>query len=132
DLNCERPGQRPAYRTAFQQLVPREPLLPSDQLARHLADEGDRTAEAEQPKPKEIPHEIADRYAAGCFGLHRILPASDTSRSVTLDVSGINSYRTRCMRWLPPLTTLPPTPTRHRVGAWRKLPRRAAGRLRGA
>src|SRR5207237_2359474 len=128
----ERPRQRLAPRNAFPHLVLREPLLLSDQLALHLADEGDRTAEAEQPKPKEIPHEIADRYAAGCFGLHRILPASDTSRSVTLDVSGINSYRTRCMRWLTLLTTLPPTPTRHRVGVWRKLQRMGAVRLRGA
>ena len=36
------------------------------------------------------------------------------------------------MRWLIVLTTLPPTPTRHRVGVWRKLQRMGAIRLRGS
>ena len=36
------------------------------------------------------------------------------------------------MRWLTLLTTLPPTPTRHRVGVWRKLQRMGAVRLRSA
>jgi hypothetical protein len=36
------------------------------------------------------------------------------------------------MRWLTLLTTLPPRPTRHRVGVWRKLQRMGAVRLRGA
>src|SRR2546422_8714556 len=36
------------------------------------------------------------------------------------------------MRWLTLLMTLPPTPTRHRVGVWRKLQRMCAVRLRGA
>ena len=36
------------------------------------------------------------------------------------------------MRWLTLLTTLPPTPTRHRVGVWRKLQRMGAARLRGS
>src|SRR5207247_10816097 len=36
------------------------------------------------------------------------------------------------MRWLTLLTSLPPTPTRHRVGVWRKLQRMGAVRLRGA
>ena len=36
------------------------------------------------------------------------------------------------MRWLALLTTLPPTPTRHRVGVWRKLQRMGAVRPRGA
>jgi len=36
------------------------------------------------------------------------------------------------MRWLALLMTLPPTPTRHRVGVWRKLQRMGAVRLRGA
>jgi len=36
------------------------------------------------------------------------------------------------VRWLALLTTLPPTPTRHRVGVWRKLQRMGAVRLRGA
>ena len=35
-------------------------------------------------------------------------------------------------RWLTLLTTLPPTPTRHRVGVWRKLQRIGAVRLRGS
>ena len=34
--------------------------------------------------------------------------------------------------WLTLLTTLPPTPTRHRVGVWRKLQRLGAIRLRGS
>ena len=38
----------------------------------------------------------------------------------------------RLMRWLTMLMTLPPTPTRHRVGVWRKLQRMGAVRLRGA
>src|SRR5262245_41585686 len=36
------------------------------------------------------------------------------------------------MRWLTLLTSLPPTPTRHRVGVWRKLQRKGAVRLRGS
>src|SRR6266849_1186092 len=36
------------------------------------------------------------------------------------------------MRWLTLLTTLPPKPTRHRVGVWRKLQRMGAVRLRGS
>src|SRR2546427_8054642 len=36
------------------------------------------------------------------------------------------------MRWLTLLTALPPTPTRHRVGVWRKLQRMGAVKLRGA
>lgn|SRR6266581_807244 len=36
------------------------------------------------------------------------------------------------MRWLTLLMTLPPSPTRHRVGVWRKLQRMGAVRLRGA
>src|SRR5262245_42703697 len=36
------------------------------------------------------------------------------------------------MHWLILLTTLPPKPTRHRVGVWRKLQRMGAVRLRGA
>jgi len=36
------------------------------------------------------------------------------------------------VRWLTILTTLPPTPTRHRVGVWRKLQRMGAVRLRGS
>jgi len=36
------------------------------------------------------------------------------------------------MNWLTLLTTLPPTPTRHRVGVWRKLQRMGAIRLRGS
>ena len=36
------------------------------------------------------------------------------------------------MRWLTLLMSLPPTPTRHRVGVWRKLQRMGAVRLRSA
>src|SRR3989442_2176322 len=36
------------------------------------------------------------------------------------------------MRWLTLLTSLPRTPTRHRVGVWRKLQRMGAVRLRSA
>jgi hypothetical protein len=36
------------------------------------------------------------------------------------------------MRWLMLLASLPPTPTRHRVGVWRKLQRMGAVRLRGS
>jgi len=36
------------------------------------------------------------------------------------------------MRWLTLLMSLPPTPTRHRVGVWRKLRRMGAVKLRGA
>jgi hypothetical protein len=36
------------------------------------------------------------------------------------------------MRWLMLLTSLPPKPTRYRVGVWRKLQRTGAVRLRGA
>jgi hypothetical protein len=56
---------------------PCEPFLVAHQLALHL--EGDRAAEAEQAEPKEIPHQIAKRYAPGCaFAFHRkILPTGD-------------------------------------------------------
>src|SRR5262245_65923257 len=36
------------------------------------------------------------------------------------------------MRWLTLLMSLPPKPTRHRVGVWRKLQRMGAVRLRSA
>ncbi|PYM32196.1 MAG: ChrB protein, partial [Candidatus Rokuibacteriota bacterium] len=36
------------------------------------------------------------------------------------------------MRWLVLLMSLPPTPTRHRVGVWRKLKRMGAVNLRGS
>jgi hypothetical protein len=36
------------------------------------------------------------------------------------------------MRWLVLLVSLPPTPTRHRVGVWRKLKRMGAVNLRGS
>jgi hypothetical protein len=36
------------------------------------------------------------------------------------------------MRWLTLLVNLPPTPTRHRVGVWRKLKRMGAVNLRGS
>ncbi len=36
------------------------------------------------------------------------------------------------MRWLTLLLSLPPTPSRHRVGVWRKLKRLGAVKLRGA
>ena len=36
------------------------------------------------------------------------------------------------MRWLMLLMSLPPTPTRHRVGVWRKLQRMGGVRLRGS
>jgi hypothetical protein len=39
---------------------------------------------------------------------------------------------TKGMRWLTLLMSLPPTPTRHRVGVWRKLQRIGAVKLRGA
>src|SRR5262249_61237447 len=45
---------------------------------------------------------------------------------------GCRWYSTESMRWLTLLTTLPPTPTRHRVGVWRKLQRMGAVRLRGS
>src|SRR5919109_5333498 len=60
------------------------------------------------------------------------IPGGRSRNSVTLDLSSINGYGARWMRWLTLLTTLPPTPTRHRVGVWRKLQRMGAVRLRGA
>ena len=48
---------------------------------------------------------------------------------MTTDVSNVTLAN---MRWLTLLTTLPPTPTRHRVGVWRKLQRMGAVRLRGS
>src|SRR3989442_4359996 len=53
------------------------------------------------------------------------------SQSVTLDIICVNCY-IATVRWLTILTTLPPTPTRHRVGVWRKLQRMGAVRLRGS
>src|SRR4029450_7246215 len=51
--------------------------------------------------------------------------------SVTIDMRSSKRYF-QSMRWLTLLMTLPPTPTRHRVRAWRKLRRLGAPRLRGA
>src|SRR2546428_10240040 len=51
--------------------------------------------------------------------------------NVTLDIECSNRY-IAIMRWLMLLATLPPTPTRHRVGVWRKLQRMGAVRLRGS
>src|SRR5713101_7130031 len=59
-------------------------------------------------------------------------PPRPVSRSVTLDAARIKRYAGAAMRWLMLLTSLPPTPTRHRVGVWRKLQRMGAVRLRGA
>ncbi|HEU5321084.1 MAG TPA: Chromate resistance protein ChrB, partial [Methylomirabilota bacterium] len=42
------------------------------------------------------------------------------------------SYFSHGMRWLTLLVSLPPTPSRHRVGVWRKLKRLGALSLRGA
>src|SRR5204862_6179973 len=55
----------------------------------------------------------------------------DAADGVTLDISR-SIVTVHCMRWLTLLTTLPPTPTRHRVGVWRKLQRMGAVRLRGS
>src|SRR2546430_15949356 len=59
-------------------------------------------------------------------------PPRLVSRSVTLDASSIKRYAGTSMRWLMLLMSLPPTPTRHRVGVWRKLQRMGAVRLRGS
>src|SRR5712691_5988841 len=59
-------------------------------------------------------------------------PPRPVSRSVTLDAARIKRYAGAAMRWLMLLTSLPPTPTRHRVGVWRKLQRMGAVRLRGS
>src|SRR5256885_11737874 len=42
------------------------------------------------------------------------------------------ALRSAAVRWLTLLLSLPPTPTRHRVGVWRKLQRMGAVRLRGS
>src|SRR5439155_1460686 len=47
-------------------------------------------------------------------------PPRPVSGSVTLDPSSIKRYAGTAMRWLMLLMSLPPTPTRHRVGVWRK------------
>src|SRR5213592_3939028 len=59
-------------------------------------------------------------------------PPRPVWRSVTLDPSSIKRYAGTAMRWLMLLMSLPPTPTRHRVGVWRKLQRMGAVRLRGS
>src|SRR5207245_3912687 len=51
--------------------------------------------------------------------------------NVTLDMECSNRY-IATMRWLMLLATLPPTPTRHRVGVWRTRQRMGAVRLRGS
>jgi hypothetical protein len=55
----------------------------------------------------------------------------DVGRIVTVDFRCIKRY-IAAMRWLTLLMSLPPSPTRHRVGVWRKLQRLGAVRLRGA
>src|SRR2546422_10596054 len=42
------------------------------------------------------------------------------------------ALRSAAVRWLTLLVGLPETPTRHRVGVWRKLQRMGAVRLRGS
>ena len=44
----------------------------------------------------------------------------------------VASVTVASMRWLTLLASLPRTPTRHRVGVWRKLQRMGAVRLRSA
>src|SRR6266852_235243 len=58
-------------------------------------------------------------------------PPRRLSGSVTLDGRSIKRY-CPVMRWLTLLMSLPPTPTRHRVGVWRKLKRMGAINLRGS
>jgi hypothetical protein len=61
----------------------------------------------------------------------RFLLSTIDALSVTIDIECSKRYFA-VMRWLTLLMTLPPTPTRHRVGVWRKLQRMGAVRLRGA
>src|SRR5262245_53117656 len=55
--------------------------------------------------------------------------ASRPPPGVTVAGQCSKGYAERKMRWLTLLTSLPPTPTRHRVGVWRKLQRMGAVRL---
>src|SRR6266545_4051600 len=67
DLDRERTRQRLAYRDALAHLVLGEPPLVADQLALHLADEGDGAAEAEEAEPEVVPDELADGDALRCL-----------------------------------------------------------------
>src|SRR5262249_36897335 len=67
-----------------------------------------------------------------CFPFRAAMTLSgNLARSVTFDTARVKGYGS-FMRWLTLLTSLPPKPTRHRVGVWRKLQRMGAVRLRGA
>jgi hypothetical protein len=74
DLDGERAGQRLADRDALTHLALRHPAAIADQLALHLADEGDGAAEAEQPEPQVVANEIPNRNATRIVMIHRGLP----------------------------------------------------------
>src|SRR5207244_4034949 len=88
---------------------------------------------AEEAEPQVVLYEVADGHALRrLHRFHEILRGRDAGGSVTFDGYGSKRYGDICMRWLTLLMTLPPTPTRHRVGVWRKLQRMGAVRLRGS
>ena len=59
-LNGERSGQRLADRDRLAHLLFGEPLAVVDQLPFHLADQRDRTAEAEAAESQEVTDQFAD------------------------------------------------------------------------
>ena len=61
DLDSERPGERLTDRDRLSHLRLADPAAVVDQLALHLADEGDRSAKAEQAEAEEVEHEFAHR-----------------------------------------------------------------------
>src|SRR2546426_4431826 len=105
-------------------------VIIGDELPLHLPHERDGPAEAEEAQAQEVEDELANRDARRCVvGVHGFPPG--WWANVTLDIKCSNRY-IATMRWLMLLATLPPTPTRHRVGVWRKLQRMGAVRLRGS
>jgi hypothetical protein len=63
DLDGERTRERLADGDAFSHLVLGDPALAADQLALHLAHQGNRTAEAEETQAEVVPDEVFDGNA---------------------------------------------------------------------
>src|SRR5215475_1440791 len=94
DLDRQRPRERLTHGDALAHLLLREPLLLTHQLALHLADKSNGTAEPEYTEAQVVPDEITNGNAMGrLLRWHRAAPCRKLSRSVTLDGRCINQYR---------------------------------------
>src|SRR5262249_16563996 len=79
DLNRERSGQRLAYGNGFTHLVFGEPATLGNEFTLHLADQRNRTAEAQQSEPEKIQKQLGQRATFYCrLHCHVSMPFSIT------------------------------------------------------